>query len=222
MNLEDLKNGVKDIFVEFKEPKTFILAGRAICGDSSAQMQLVSEIAKNVLSLPDMLFFHKFKEFLDGTYKSEDDRSKMREWIVSNGDKEDNAIRIMSYIDNAISLKKIKYFSNATRCALNYEIDLETYFEICHAIDAVLESDLKFLSDNIIENYEKPFNQNYHTQKLYSAGLMTFIQGISTHGRHRFNVLAKLVDVCAVNFDNDARYPNRKKEIDEIKSELSL
>ena len=82
------------------------------------------------------------------------------------------------------------------------------------------EEDLKFLADNICKNYDKTFNQNYITQKLYSAGLMMVIEIIHDHGKHKFNSLARLVDVCAVSFADDSRYPNPKDTINEIISDL--
>ena len=82
------------------------------------------------------------------------------------------------------------------------------------------EEDLKFLADNIHKNYDKTFKQNYITQKLYSAGLMKVVNTIYDNGKHKFNYLARLVDVCAVSFAGDSRYPNPKRTIDEIISNL--
>ena len=87
----------------------------------------------------------------------------MRAWIAENGTEDDNTLRLVSYIDNAKSLKKIKYLANATRCALTYGLRIELYFQICSAIGMPTEEDLKFLADNIYKNYDKQFKQNYIT-----------------------------------------------------------
>ena len=93
-------------------------------------------------------------------------------------------------------------------------------FRLCSAIDMTTEEDLKFLADNIVKNYDKTFKQNYITQKLYSAGLMKAVNTIYDNGKHKFNSLARLVDVCAVSFEDDSRYPNPKHTMDEIISDL--
>ena len=197
------------------------LCVKVICGDKISEAQLSFKIGKAILSLPDELFYLKFERFLSGANLIDDaEKAKMRAWIAKNDTKADNALRLVSCIDNAGSLKKVKYFANATRCALNYDLSLELYFRICSAIDMTTEEDLKFLADNIVKNYDKTFKQNYITQKLYSAGLMEVIDKIYDFGKHKFNSLARLVDVCAVSFANDSRYPNPKRTIDEIISDL--
>ena len=197
------------------------LCVKTICGDKISEAQLSFKIGKAVLSLPDKLFYLKFERFLsDANLVDDDEKAKMRAWIAKNGTEEDNALRLVSYIDNAKTMKKVEYLANATRCALNYDLSLELYFRICSVIDMTTEEDLKFLADNINKNYDKTFNQNYITQKLYSAGLMMVIEIIHDHGKHKFNSLARLVDVCAVSFADDSRYPNPKDTINEIISDL--
>lgn len=198
------------------------LCVKTICGDKISEAQLSVKIGKAVLSLPDEIFYLKLEKFLNGVCLKDNERAQMRAWIAENGNEEENGLRLISYINNAESLKKVEYFSNATRCALNYNLELELYFRICNAIDMSVEEDLRFLADNIPKNYNKPFAQNYYTQKLYAAGLMNFISGLSAHAQHKFNNLAELVDVCAVNFGNDTKYPNPKQTISEIKSKLNF
>ena len=197
------------------------LCVKTICGDKISETQLSFKIGKAVLSLPDELFYLKFERFLsDANLVDDDEKAKMRAWIAKNGTEGDNALRLVSYIENAKSLKKVEYLANATRCALSYNLSLELYFRICSAIDITTEEDLKFLADNINTNYDKTFKQNYITQKLYSAGLMEVVNTIYNNGKHKFNSLARLVDVCAVSFADDSRYPNPKRAIDEIISDL--
>ena len=197
------------------------LCVKTICGDKISEAQLSFKIGKAILSLPDELFYLKFERFLSNANLVDDDeKAKMRAWIAKNGIEADNALRLVSCIDNAESLKKVEYFANATRCALNYDLSLELYFRICSVIDMSTEEDLKFLADNINKNYDKRFKPNYITQKLYSVGLMEVIDIVSDFGKHKFNSLARLVDVCAVSFADDSRYPNPKRTIDEIISDL--
>lgn len=169
-----------------------VLFAKAICGDKISETQLIGKIGKSVLSLPDKLFYSKLGKFLNGVRLEDDEKAKMRAWITQNGTEEENGLRLISYIDNAVSMKKVEYIANATRCSLNYNLELELYFRICGAIDMSLEEDLRFLANNIPKNYNKTFEQNYHTQKLYMAGLMDFITNVYDNSKHRFNSFAKI------------------------------
>ena len=220
MTIDDIKNGGKTIIKKLKTSNNYILSVKAACGDVGATIQLFTEIGKAALSLPDELFYSKLECFLNGVDFKDEERAKMRFWIASNGYEKDNGIRLISYINNAESMKKVEYFANATRCALNYGLNLELYFRICNAIDISLEEDLKFLAENIPKNYEKNFTQNYFTQKLYAAGLMDVVTYVRDNGKHHFNPLAKLIDVCSISFSNDTKYPNPKRTINEINAIL--
>ena len=220
MTTDDIKTGVKIMADKIKEKSNLALCARAVFGDGLAIIQLAIECGKTIISLPDALFYSKLTKFLKGVNFTDEDRATMSAWIAENSTEDDNALRLVSYIDNAKSLKKVEYLANATRCALSYNLSLELYFRICSVIDTTTEEDLKFLSDNIYKNYDKTFKQNYITQKLYSAGLMEVIEIIHDFGKHKFNSLAQLVDVCAVSFADDSRYPNPKRTIDEIISNL--
>ena len=198
----------------------FDLVLRAVAGDKFAIIKLLEEISKGAFAIPDKLFYMKLKKFLSGVNFTDEDGATMSAWIAENGTESDNALRLVSYIDNAKSWRKVEYLANVTRCALSYGLRIELYFRICSAIDMTTEEDLKFLADNICKNDDKTFKQNYITQKLYSAGLMEVVNTIYDNGKHKFNYLARLVDVCAVSFADDSRYPNPKRTIDEIISNL--
>ena len=220
MNTNDIKDGAKIMADKIKDKSNLVLCAKAVCGDRLAMIQLAAEFGKTIISFPDALFYSKLTKFLNGVNFTDEDRAKMSAWIAKNGTKDDNALRLVSYIDNAKSLRKVEYLANATRCALSYGLRIEFYFRICSAIDMTTEEDLKFLADNINKNYDKTFKQNYITQKLYSAGLMEVVNTIYDNGKHKFNSLARLVDVCAVSFADDSRYPNPKRTIDEIISNI--
>lgn len=218
----DLKATKEIISDEFMNTENFSLVVRSICGDMTAPIQLFAKIGKVVLTIPDICFYKKFESFLKYNQFSEDEYAELSDWIVSYGEKEENALRIINYINNAKSMKKIHYYSNVTRCALSFKLNMSLYFRICNVIDFVFEEDLKFLADNIIDNYDKNFEPNYCTQSLHAVGLMDFNDTIGNFGKYKFNNMSKLVDVCAVSFGNETRYPNPKEEIDKIKAELNF
>lgn len=219
--MNDILNEAKIFLDKTMTTDNLALCTKTVTGDKTATAQLFVKIVKMVRSLPDELFYSKLAKFLSGVNFTDEDRAKMRNWIASNGTKDDNALRLVGYVENAKSMKKVEYLANATRCALNYDVSLELYFRICSAIDIATEEDLKFLADNVHENYAKAFNQTYITQKLYSAGLTMVIETILDHGKHKFNSLARLVDVCAVSFADDSRYPNPKRTINETISNIT-
>ena len=65
----------------------------------------------------------------------------------------------------SLAKKKIEFISNATRCALNYEMDLSLYFRVVNAINMLVEDDMEFLAENITL-FERPednhLKQNNH------------------------------------------------------------
>ena len=222
MSVSDVVKTLSSAAKKFKEPSQLFLCIKTVCGDKFAQAQLIVEIGKIILSLPDEIFYYKLEKFLHDAYLSDDDRNKMRAWIASNGNEENDGIRIISYINNAKSIKKIEYFANVTRAALAYDLGLSLYFRICDVIDMVLEEDLRLLADNINKNFNKEFSQSYFTKKLYSVGLMDFNDRPYHFGIYKFNDFAKLVDICALNFKDDRMYPNPKTKIEELKSTLNF
>ena len=218
----DLKTAKEIISDKFMNVESLSLVVRSVCGDMTAQIQLFEKIGKIGLTIPDICFYKKLEVFLKYNQLSDDKCAELSAWIASDGEKEENALRIINYIDNAKSMKKIHYYSNVTRCALTFKLNMSLYFRICNIIDFIFEEDLKFLAENIIDNYDKIFEPNYCTQSLHAVGLMDFNDKMYDFSKYKFNKMAKLVDICAISFDDETRYPNQKKEIDKIKAELNF
>lgn len=203
-------------------PEIVFSCAEAISGDSIAYARLMYLIGKKGTSIPDAIFHSKLDDFLRGVFQDEEDRAKMRAFLASEGDSTDNCMQIVSHINNAASKKKIKYLINATRFALAYDLSLPLYFRVCDAINAVMEDDLQFLSDNVgaMKNVKtNHFTANIHTQKLFSVSAMRTITTAWEAGDYAFTPFAKLIDICTVNFDNDARYPNPRRIIEEYEEQ---
>lgn len=218
---------VKKIKVSAKQikentPEILFLGAEAITGNPIACARLANLIEKMVVSIPDALFYSKLDDFLRGAFQSEEDRAKMNAFLATEGDKADNGMQILNHINNATSKQKVKYLVTATRFARAYDLPLALYFRICNAINVVMEDDLQFLSDNVgaMENVENNhFTANIHTQKLFSVSAMRTITTAWEAGDYAFTSFAKLIDICTVNFENDARYPNPRRIIEEYEEQ---
>lgn len=201
---------IKDLISkgEIQEASTNILEDsiNAVLGDPVSIGRIIRALAESPFLIREQLFWSKMEAFLNGVYLSEDDCAKLRAKLTKDGEKEDNAFRLVESIDRAETQQKIRYLINATRCLLTDFIDRPTYFRICHAITHTLEEDLGFLGEHI---YEADIPYNNFVQGLLTAGLM-YQSVIDTKGdqKYSFTPIAGIVDQYAVNYDNVVRYPN--------------
>lgn len=190
----------------------------ALMGSTAARTKIAYSLIKGIYSIPDIIFYTKLEYFLNGTFVDDSDRAKLRAFLATNGNEEENFMKLLNSIHLAESKKKIDYINNATRCALNNEITLPLYFRVCNAINTLTEDDFYFLSNNVYyldKPEENNFNTNYHIQKLFSIGAMRIITTIYNAGQYEFTYFAKILDASSINFANDTKYPNRKKIIQE-------
>lgn len=159
--------------------------------------------------LREQLFWNKFSKFLEGIYHSEDDINNLRAKFSKYGTKEENAERLINYIDRAENQNKVQYLINATRCLLMDFISMPEYFRICNAVTYTLYEDLQFLKTHI-QCSELEYNE--YVQGLLASGLMyqSVIDGNNGEHRYSFTAIAVLVDMYAVSYDDSARYPNPK------------
>ena len=193
---------------EIQEASTNMLADTisAVLGNPVSIGKILIALTKSPFFIREQLFWSKMEAFLNGVYLNEDDCIKMRAKLTQDGQKEDNAFRLVESIDRAETQQKIRYLINATRCLLTDFIDRPTYFRICHAITHTLEEDLFFLGEHI---YEADISYNNSVQGLLTAGLM-YQSVIDANGdpKYSFTPIAGIVDQYAVNYDNVSRYPN--------------
>ena len=178
----------------------------AILGDPVSTGKIIISILKSPFFIREQLFWTKLECYLNGTYLNEDDCAKLCAKLAEDGEKRNNARRLLESIDRAETHRKVQYLINATRCFLIGFIDKPTFFRICHAITNTLEEDLLFLSEHIGES--DIFYSEY-TQGLKTSGLM-YESVISSNGesQYSFTPLAEMVDQYAVSYSNIERYPN--------------
>ena len=180
----------------------------AVLGDPVSIGKIIIALTKSPFFIREQLFWTKMEIFLNGVYLSEDDCEKLSVKLTKDGEKDDNAFRLVESIDKAETQQKIRYIINATRCLLKELIDRSTYFRICHAITNTLDEDLVFLGAHISEE-NIPYS--LYTQGLFVTGLMyqSVIDG-NGEQKYSFTSIAKIVDRYAVSYENVERYPDTK------------
>jgi hypothetical protein len=146
------------------------------------------------------------EKFLNGVCLSKDDCNKLQVKLTENGQKEENAFRLVNIIDRAETQRKISYLINATRCLLENLIDRENYFRTCHIITSTLEEDLAFLGEHI---FETDLSYEISIQGLLTSGLMyQSVIDANDDQKYSFTPLAQIVDQYAISSNNIDRYPD--------------
>lgn len=185
---------------------TLEAAVSAVLGDPVSAIKVIISLAKSPFFIREQLFWTKMEAFLNGVYLSEEDCAKLCAKLTEDGEKEENAFRLVESIDRAETRQKIRYLINATRCLLSGSMERHTYFRVCHAITHTLDEDLIFLGEHINEK-EMPYSP--YAQGLLTEGLMyqSVIDG-NGEQKYSFTPIAKMVDQYAVSYEKVERYPN--------------
>lgn len=178
----------------------------AALGNPISAGKILIFLARSPFLIREQLFWTKLEAFLNGVYLSEDDSANLRARLTENGEKPENAVRLVESIDGAETQQIVHYLINATRCLLTDFIDRPRYFRICHVVTHTLEEDLKYLAEHVDE---EELSYCISIQGLLTSGLMyqSVFDG-NREQKYSFTDIARLVDRYAVSYDNDGRYPN--------------
>ena len=189
----------------------------AICGNSKSVANIVLFASENILSLNDTLFWDDLKDFIDGVDEHKDEyRFQLSAKLVEKDDK----MRLLKIIREVQSKQQVKYIVNATRCFLAGFIEKDVYFRLCYLISSTLVEDLLFLQKHISDE-EREYVYGINVQGLESIGLMylsTISGGTASNeynpedgNKYSFTNVAYVLDEYSLSYDDDARYPNPKK-----------
>lgn len=201
LNDENVKNAAFDLFADSIE---------ALSGSLFAVAKILFFAIHSPFALRDKIFWIKFKKFLDGVFTTEEQRARFAAKLASDGNKNDNAMRLLLCIEKSDAEKKIDYLINASRSLCADFITLEQYFRICHIISQSVLEDLKFAADNLSDN---AFTYSLQIQGLLATGLvMQSTYSFEENGvqEYKFTPLAKMIDCFALSYGNVNRYPNPK------------
>lgn len=205
---------------EVKEASTDLLedVGNTLLGNPVSGAKVLISVLKSPEFIQQQIFWAKLQALLEGLDLDEDEMLQMSAALAKDGNKDDNVVRLVSYIDRAESLRKVDCFVNVTRCLLAGYIDLELYFRICQAVTNTQLEDLMYLRGHISE---QDLRYNRNVQGLITTGLMaTSIVGADQ--RYSFTPLADDVDRFAVSFKDVDRYPDPTSKTKERKTSLKL
>ena len=174
----------------------------AILGDPISAVKVLNALRKMPAFIQQELLWAKMEAFIDGLDLDEEDIRKLGAIFEENGDKTDNALRLISCIEKADSIKKIGCFVNATLSLINGFINREKYFRICLTVSNTLLEDLQFLQQKI---HLKDFSYSETVQGLISSGLM-FMSSIQETPSYSFTPFAIDVDKYAISYGDNERY----------------
>lgn len=181
-----------------------------LSGNPISLAKIIIAIASSPFFIREHIFWAKFEAFLSGIDSTDDDRAKFCARLAQEGNREENALRLISCIERSETKQKAIYLANAGRALSAGYIDLPDFFRICHMIVNLVDEDLRFLAENI-ERHNLPYSAS--VQGLLSSGLM-YQSVIDANGnqQYSFTPIAELVDKHAVSFDNIERYPDPTKQ----------
>lgn len=201
LNDEDVKNAAFDLLSDSTE---------ALSGSLFAVAKILFAAIHSPFALRDKIFWMKFKKFLDGVFTTEEQKAKFAAKLASEGNKNDNTMRLLSCIEKSDAEKKIDYLINASRSLSADFITLEDYFRICYVITQSVAEDLQFVADQIAED---KFEYSLSIQGLLAVGLMmqsTYSFDEDGVQKYRFTPLARMVDCYSLSYGNVNHYPNPK------------
>lgn len=208
--IDDVKELLRDGDVRDGTCDLLLDAIEALSGSSTAIAKIVLSAGRSAFALRDKIFWIKFEKFLAGVFTSEEQKAKFAAKLASEGNKNDNAMSLLSCIEKSDAEKKIDYLINASRCLCADFITFEEYFRICHIITQSVLEDLKFVAENLSDS---EFVYSLPIQGLLATGLvMQTTYSFEPDGvqKYNFTPLAKLIDCYALSYGNVNRYPNPK------------
>ena len=215
-SIDDLKELLSSDDVKEKSKNLIEDLANAMLENPVSAVKVLLTIIEAPYFIREKLFLVKFKRFLKGIYQQESDIEQLKYQLALKDDKQENAKRILYCIDKVETDKKVDYLINVTRALINDIIDLSTYFRICNVVVNTFDEDLGFLRERI-DNELIP--ECVEVQGLSSVGLMkhTVFDAGDIEGNavqlYSFTELAKIVDICAISYNDDKRYPNPKEAL---------
>lgn len=198
------KNEIKEASSNFLED-----ALNALLGNPVSLGKIVIAVSKSPFFIRDRIFWSNFEVFLSGLYVTDTYRGKFCSKLAVDGKQQENASRIIGYIERVETKQKAKYLANASRALSADFITLADFFRICHAITSNIDEDLQFLAKNI---QKKDMEYSIPIQGLFSSGLMCqSVIDANGNQKYSFTPLADLVDRFSVSFESMERYPDPTK-----------
>ena len=196
--------------------------------DPGSIANLAAMVADTAFTFYQRIPFMKLQKYLEGVRRTESDLEatcRLSSKLFSDPHKcIDNALRIIKYVTDTDTEKKIDYLVYAARAMLLGLISVPEMFRIYQAIDDTLPEDLEYLSE--IVGKSETYKGNIQVQALERSGLMITSEVNPNvdieEQEHIISTLGYLVDEYAVSFDNNDRQEWYKKHCVQYRRNIDL
>ena len=179
--------------------------------DTVKILELSKIVKDSSLSYIQKIPFNKLAKYMDGIKRVEEnigDGCRLSDKLFGDQkSKNDNALRLLKYVTEADTEKKIEYLVNTTRSFLLGRINVGEMFRVFNAIVYTLPEDLHYLT-TIIEK-EGPFIGNIQIHALNRNGLVISAGVYADYDiekqKYHISELGYMVDQNSLSMDNDDR-----------------
>ena len=196
--------------------------------DPTSIINLTARTTDTALTFCQRIPFIKLQKYLKGAKAAEDDPGaacKLSDQLFSDPDKSvDNALRMIKYVTDTDTEKKLDYLVNATRALLLGFISVPEMIRIYQAINDTMPEDLEYLSEIIVKG--ETHKGNIQIQALERSGLMILSEVNPNvdieYQEHAISRLGFMVDEYAISFNDDGRQRWYKDHMQKRDRNLSL
>lgn len=189
---EDLKEYTGDAFWD--------LIAAVISKDPVAGASAVKNVHEIIFHMPTLIFWDKFKRFLNGTYKDYEEQVKMAARFNDDNKKYVEFVkRQIQLINKLDDDSKVDYFAMLTRCLLLQEIDISLYFKLASILNQCTCYELEYIKST---DENKKMKNDAIVSALYQYGL---VEGcLEDEGFYYvFSGYAKALKRNCLNYEDD-------------------
>lgn len=174
----------------------------SVLGDPIAVEKVIKTITNMPMFINETIFYENFRLFLSESFSCEEELRVFSQKLDEDGNKRENAKRIIKIIDSIESEKKTRYVINLTRSCIAGFLSVKDYFRLCTVVKNTILEDLDFLSQKI---KEKDLELTPETLNLSNQGLM-YMSVIGTPSEYSFLELAEMLDKFGISYGDEEKY----------------
>lgn len=171
----------------------------ALAGDGMAVVSLLNKVYEIPASARTMIFYDNFRKFLDGMRYNEDIQKKFLTFLNQDGKRDENAKRIVQFIDDMDSDLKMSALINLTKSVSYNFISKRYYFRFALLLRNLISEDLEYLKENISSS---PVKESDLIDIFLRNGLIYN----SEDGKYYYSQMAFKFDKFALSFGDEYKY----------------
>ena len=210
--LEITKDIVNDTFdlevvASILGPFKDIFSGKNI--DFGSMMHSAISLIKKGTEIRDKIFYNKLYSVLNYMSVNLEERVKLSEEILEKvGSDVKKQQQFLTWVDSITDLRKIKYYANAFRCYLIFNITDELLFMIINLLERLTSFDLDYIASFGYDEI-KPLD----VKMSYLVGDFIFEQ-INNSYSYRLTGFGKMIKQNCLNYDDGIGYDTRVTSVD--------